>query len=152
MSGSADGRTYTDKPLAGVGVVVIRGDKVLLIQRGKPPREGQWSIPGGMQHLGETVRGAAIREAREETGLAVEIGGLLDVIDLIETDDEGRTRRHYTLIDFWGTSAGGEPVAGDDARDVGWFTLADTAALPMWEKTREIIALAFSRAAGTKGA
>lgn len=152
MSTPSDGRTYTDKPLAGVGVVVLRGSKVLLIQRGRPPREGQWSIPGGMQHLGETVREAAMREAREETGLAVEIRELLDVIDLIETDDEGRTRRHYTLIDFWGTAADGEPVAGDDAQDAGWFTLAETTNLPMWEKTREIIALAFSRAAGTREA
>ncbi len=152
MSGSSDSRTYTDKPLVGVGVAVIRNDKVLLIQRGKPPRAGYWSIPGGMQHLGETVREAAKREAFEETGLEVEVRDLLDVIDLIETDDDGRTRRHYTLIDFWGTAAAGEPVAGDDARDARWFTHAETADLPMWEKTREIIALAFSRAAGTKGA
>lgn len=152
MSNANDSRTYTDKPLVGVGTVVLRGNKVLLIQRGKPPREGQWSIPGGMQQLGETLRDAAVREAREETGLAVQISGLLDAIDLIETDDDGRTRRHYTLIDFWGTAAEGEPVAGDDARDARWFTLEETAQLPMWDKTREIIALAFSRAAGTKGA
>lgn len=152
MSNPADTRTYTKNPLVGVGIVVLRQDRVLLIQRGKPPREGQWSIPGGMQHLGETLHDATKREALEETGLVVEVRGLLDVIDLIETDDEGHTRRHYTLIDFWGTAAEGEPVAGDDARDARWFTLAETAQLPMWEKTREIIALAFSRAAGTREA
>lgn len=152
MSNANDPRTYTDKPLVGVGTVVLRDGKVLLIQRGKPPREGQWSIPGGMQQVGETIRDAAVREAKEETGLAIRIVGLLDVIDLIETDDDGRTRRHYTLVDFWGTASDGEPVAGDDARDAGWFTLEETAQLPMWEKTREIIALAFSRAAGTKNA
>jgi len=151
MTSPADPRTYTDKPLVGVGIVVVRNDRVLLIQRGKPPRQGKWSIPGGMQNLGETVRDAALREVLEETGLSVEIKGLLDVVDLIETDEENRTRRHYTLIDFWGEAPSGEPRAGDDAMDARWFTLAEVDALPLWDKTREIIALAFSRAAGTRG-
>ncbi|MCH8685367.1 NUDIX hydrolase [Pedomonas mirosovicensis] len=152
MTVSPDPRMYTASPLVGVGVVALRGDRVLLIQRGKPPRQGQWSLPGGMQHLGETVRETAAREALEETGLAVEIKDLLDVIDLIETDPEGKTCRHYTLIDFWGIAPEGDPRAGDDAMDARWFTRAEVDLLPMWEKTREIIALAFSRAAGTRGA
>lgn len=150
MDSPTDPRSYTDTPLVGVGIVVVRDDRVLLIQRGKPPRKGQWSIPGGMQKLGETVRDAALREALEETGLSVEIKGLLDVVDLIDTDDEGRTCRHYTLVDFWGVAPSGEPCAGDDAMDAHWFTRSEVDALPLWSKTRDIIALAFSRAAGTK--
>ena len=100
----------------------------------------------------EAVRATATREVKEETGLSVELHGLLDVVDYIETDDDGRTRRHYTLIDYLGVAVdAGEPRAGDDARDARWFTLAETERLPMWDKTREIIALAFSRAAGTRG-
>ncbi|MGK2285988.1 NUDIX hydrolase [Pedomonas sp. V897] len=152
MTASSDSRTYTAAPLVGVGIVILREDRVLLIQRGKPPRQGQWSLPGGMQQLGETVQAAVAREALEETGLMVQIRGLLDVVDLIETDSAGRTSRHYTLIDYWGVAPEGEPRAGDDAMDARWFTRAQLDALPLWEKTREIIALAFSRAAGTRGA
>ena len=152
MTAASDSRTYTDAPLVGVGIVILRDDRVLLIRRGKPPREGQWSVPGGMQKLGETVKAAARREAEEETGLRVELRGLLDVVDMIETDAQGRTRRHYTLVDYWAVAPEGEPRAGDDAADVRWFTRAELDALPLWEKTREIIALAFSRAAGTRDA
>lgn len=142
-------RTYTSTPLVGVGVVVLRCDSVLLIRRAKPPRQNQWSIPGGLQHLGETLRDAARREVLEETGISVEIGGLLDVIDLIETDSAGRTSRHYSLIDFWAIAQSDHIEAGDDAADARWFSRDEALALPLWDKTRDMIALAFSRAADT---
>lgn len=151
LSAAADPRLYTAHPLVGVGVVVIRDGQVLLIRRAKPPRAGHWSLPGGMQQIGETVREAGIREVREETGLEVTLHDLLDVIDMIEPDDAGRVRRHYTLIDFRGTAAAGEPVAGDDAADARWFTPEELTMLDLWSKTRAVIdqALARAGAAGT---
>ncbi len=123
----------------GVGVVVWRGDEFLLIKRGKPPRLGQWSIPGGLQELGETVREAGIREIKEETNVDIEITALIDVIDGITLDEEDVVKTHYTLIDFVARYVAGDPVAGDDAMDVGWFKLKDLDALDLWETTTRVI-------------
>ena len=106
---------YPDRPIVGVGAVVWRGDRVLLIRRGKPPRAGQWSLPGGAQQLGETLREAITREVREETGLELAELRLLTTVDLIEREPDGRVRYHYTLVDFTAEAPAGEPLAGDDA-------------------------------------
>jgi ADP-ribose pyrophosphatase YjhB (NUDIX family) len=135
----ADARAYPSRPFVGVGVVIWKGDKVLLIQRGKPPRMGQWSIPGGGQELGETVRETAIREAKEETGLDIEVRGLIDVVDAIRADHEGKIESHITLIDYAARWVAGEPVAGDDAMGAGWFTLDEVARLGIWEETVRVI-------------
>ena len=134
-----DARAYPTRPFIGVGVVVWKGDQFLLIQRGKPPRMGQWSIPGGGQELGETVRETAIREVKEETGVDIEVRGLIDVVDSIRADDQNRIAYHITLIDFAARWTGGEPVAGDDAMGVGWFKLADLPALGLWDETVRVI-------------
>lgn len=131
-------RMNPERPIVGVGVVVWRGDKVLLVQRGKEPNKGQWSIPGGAQQLGETVFAAGAREVLEETGLEVEVRGLVDVVDGIMTD-EGRVVYHYTLVDLVAESPEGEPVAADDAAAVGWFTLGDLPALKLWSETERVI-------------
>jgi 8-oxo-dGTP diphosphatase len=123
----------------GVGVVVWRWDEFLLIKRGNPPRLGQWSIPGGLQELGETVREAGIREIKEETNVDIEITALIDVIDGITLDEEDVVKTHYTLIDFAARYVAGDPVAGDDAMDVGWFKLEDLDALDLWETTTRVI-------------
>lgn len=133
-------REYPDRPLVGVGVVVFRGDKVLLIKRGKPPRLGQWSLPGGLQELGETVYQAAMREVREECAIAIEPSAVIDIVDAITPDDAGRTRFHYTLVEVLAEWRSGEPVAGDDAMDLAWFDPADVGALGMWGETTRIIA------------
>ena len=106
---------FPDRPVVGVGAVVWRGDRVLLIRRGKPPRAGQWSLPGGAQQLGETLLEAMTREVREETGLIVEGIQLLTTVDLIEREPDGRVRYHYTLVDFTAEAPVGEAVPGDDA-------------------------------------
>ena len=103
-------REYPDRPMVGVGVVVWRGPELLLIQRGKPPRKGAWSLPGGMQELGETVRETAVREVREETGLEIDLTHLIDVVDTITRDEDGRVRMQYTLVDFAAEWRAGEPV------------------------------------------
>ena len=87
-------------PLIGVGVVVWRDSKFLLIKRGKEPRKGQWSLPGGKQQFGETLREASLREVEEETGLTVTLTNLIDVVDSITAGEHGSTLFHYTLIIF----------------------------------------------------
>jgi ADP-ribose pyrophosphatase YjhB (NUDIX family) len=132
-------RLYPDRPIVGVGAVVWRGDRVLLVRRGKPPREGQWSLPGGAQHLGETLREAVTREVREETGLALSDLRLLTTVDLVDRDPDGRVRYHYTLVDFTAEAPLGEPVAGDDAAAVAWFALDELPRLGLWTETLRII-------------
>lgn len=133
------GRDYPTRPWVGVGVVVTKGCRVLMIRRGKPPRQGQWSLPGGVQELGETVRETAVREVFEETGIEIALGPIADVVDSITRDDDGRVLHHYTLVDFAATWVAGEPRAGDDAIDARWFTLAELEAETLWPETLRLI-------------
>jgi ADP-ribose pyrophosphatase YjhB (NUDIX family) len=144
-------RTYPDRPIVGVGCVVWREGRVLLVRRGKPPRAGQWSIPGGAQHLGETLREAVAREVREETGLELSDLRLLTTVDLVERDPDGRVRYHYTLVDFTAEAPLGDPVAGDDAAEVAWFALQDLPALGLWSETLRIIEEAALLRSGARG-
>ena len=137
-----DGRRYPSRPIVGVGVVILDADKVLLIKRGKPPRAGTWSLPGGAQESGETLKEAAIREIYEETNLKVEIMGLIDIVDSIRRDKKGDTEYHYTLIDFAARVTGGALRAGDDAIDSHWFTLQEIKELDIWSETKRIIRMA----------
>ncbi|HEX2525242.1 MAG TPA: NUDIX hydrolase [Geminicoccus sp.] len=137
-----DKRDYPPHPIVGVGVVVRRDDKFLLIRRIKPPRVGQWSLPGGRQHLGETVEEAARREVLEESGLTLSSCRLLTVVDLIERDPGERVVWHYTLIDFVAEADHDRVVAGDDAAEAAWFTLDDAVAAVAWEETRRILRMA----------
>ncbi|MPY73616.1 MAG: NUDIX domain-containing protein [Alphaproteobacteria bacterium] len=138
-------REYPDRPFVGVGVVVWRGDEVLLIERGKGPRTGGWSLPGGKQELGETVRETAHREIREETAVEIEITGLLDVVDMVRKDGEGRVQFHYTLVDFTAEWVSGEAVAGTDAAAARWVRLEDIDQYRLWDETRRVIRLSASR-------
>lgn len=140
-------RDYPERPVVGVGAVVWRGDRVLLIRRGKPPRAGEWSLPGGAQELGESVLEAARREVREETGLELSRVELLTVVDSIGRDDEGRVRWHFTLIDVWAEAAPGEARPGSDAVAVGWFTLDELERLGLWSETLRVVRLAAERRA-----
>jgi 8-oxo-dGTP diphosphatase len=130
-------------PVPAVGVVCLRGDEVLLIRRGTPPRLGEWSLPGGRIEPGERAVDAALRELREETGVEARITGLLDVVDGIFPD----AGRHYVLIDYAAEWLSGEPVAGDDALEARFVTLDQADGLVDWTETRRIIALAVERAA-----
>ncbi|MDP6804967.1 MAG: NUDIX hydrolase [Rhodospirillales bacterium] len=132
-------REYPSRPFVGVGVVVWRGDSVLLVRRGRPPNQGGWSLPGGAQEVGETVFEAARREVIEETGLVVEVLGLADVVDMIRRDDEGRVRYHYTLVDVLAESATGDAVAGGDVDAVAWMRLGDVDRLDIWSETKRVI-------------
>ena len=126
------------RPVPAVGVVCLRGDSVLLIRRGKPPREGEWSLPGGRIEPGERAVDAALRELREETGVEAEITGLIDVVDGLFPD----AGRHYVLIDYAARWLSGEPVAGDDAAEARFVALDEVEALIDWSETRRIIRMA----------
>lgn len=136
-------RQNPSHPLVGVGAVVLHGDRVLLVRRANPPRAGEWSLPGGLQHLGETVAEAACREVREETGVDIRVLGVVDVVDLIEYDDAGaKVRYHYTLVEVVAVWRHGEAIAGEDAADAAWVDLDQLASIAMWSETIRIIHLA----------
>ena len=122
-------------PVPAVGVVCLKGDQVLLIRRGTPPRLGEWSLPGGRIESGERAVDAALRELVEETGVVARIGGLIDVVDGLFPE----AGCHYVLIDYWAQWISGEPVAGDDAAEARFFDIDDALALVDWDETRRMI-------------
>jgi len=139
-------REYPETPFVGVGAIIIEDDRVALVRRGQPPLQGKWSIPGGVLEVGETLRAAAEREVREETGLEVEIGELLGVFDRVVPDEEGQIRYHYVLIDFLCRRVSGKLRAGDDAADADWFQAAELDELGLAPETRKVILKGFERA------
>jgi 8-oxo-dGTP diphosphatase len=127
------------QPRVGVGVIILDGPRVLLIRRGKPPKLGEWSLPGGRLELGESLRACAAREALEETGLSVFVRDLVDAVDLIDVAADGQIERQYALIDYWADVVGGSLQAGDDAADAAWHDLGNIGMIGMWDKTVEVI-------------
>jgi len=139
-------REYPDTPLVGVGAIIVEGDRVLLVKRGHAPLLGKWSIPGGVLEVGETLRKAVVREAREETGLTIEPEELLGVFERVVPDEQGRMRYHYVLIDFLCRRVSGELLAADDAEDARWFLREELAELELVRETEEVILKGFEKA------
>ena len=139
MSQNQTAAAAFDRPRVGVGVVVWHRDRVLLVQRNKAPGEGQWSLPGGGQELGETLFEAAEREVLEETGLQVRSTAVLTAVDNIVRDRDGAIAFHYTIVDVLADYVGGTLVPGDDARDVRWASLDEVSTLVDWASTRDVI-------------
>ncbi len=129
-------------PAPCVGVVCLRDGEVLLIRRGRPPKQGEWSLPGGRIEPGERAMEAALRELREETGVEAEITGLIDVVDGIFPE----AGRHYVLIDYAARWLAGEPVAGDDAVEARFAPLGEIEPLVGWDETRRVIRMAVEAA------
>ena len=134
-------RAYPARPTIGVGVVLFRGDTVLLVRRGRPPLEGAWSFPGGGQELGETVDAAGRREVLEETGLVVRGTLVLAAhVDAIHRDGSGRVLFHYTILDLAGVDDGNAaPVAGGDAAEARFVALDALEALGLDAAHREVV-------------
>ncbi|SIR15998.1 MULTISPECIES: NUDIX hydrolase [Acidiphilium] len=138
-------RRYPDAPRVGIGIVVLRGEAVLLVRRGQPPAQGAWSLPGGGQELGETAEAAARRELFEETGLTVGALWLAGAVDSIHRDTEGRIEYHYTILDFAADYQGGEARSGGDVSAVAWVAETEFDAYELWAEARRIIAVARRR-------
>ena len=132
-------REYPDRPYVGVGVIVFRDQDVLLVKRTKEPNKGQWSIPGGRQMIGETAAEAAQRELLEETGVKVDRLLLVDVVDAIIPDVDGKIKYHYTLVDYMGQWQSGVSRHGDDAQEVRWVRLNELSSYSDLEKTMNTI-------------
>jgi ADP-ribose pyrophosphatase YjhB (NUDIX family) len=138
-------REYPDRPLVGIGVVLLRPGAVLLIRRGRPPAQGEWSFPGGAQKLGETADAAARRELWEETGLRAGALALATYADSIHRDQDDKVRFHYTILDFCGLWQGGEARAGGDAQEVAWAPLGALDGFGLAAPIRSVIALCAER-------
>jgi len=132
-------RAYPDRPFVGVGVVIFKGNQILLAERNRRPHGKMWSIPGGAQELGETVEEGAIREIMEETGLEIDLKGLVDVVNVISNDEAGDVQFHYTLVDFYADWVSGEAVADDDVSAVKWVGLEEIQHIELRPVTRRII-------------
>jgi 8-oxo-dGTP diphosphatase len=131
-------RQYPQRPVVGVGAVIVRDGYVVLIKRKYEPLAGQWSLPGGMLELGESLDAGVAREMREETGLEVEVGPVIEVFDRILLDTDGRVRYHFVLIDYLCRPIGGTLVAGSDVVDA---VFADPAALGSFRMTPKAVAI-----------
>ncbi len=134
-------RQYPKHPLLGVGALIFDADKVLLVERGNPPLQGFWSLPGGLVDANERLEDAVAREVLEETGLAVTATRLATVFERIMPDANGECEYHYVLVDFYCSVNGGELKAGDDSKSACWFGMDQLHDLPLTEGTLEVIEL-----------
>jgi 8-oxo-dGTP diphosphatase len=123
--GSQDRREYPERPIVGVGGVVIAEGCALLIKRGHPPLEGEWSIPGGTLEVGETLLEGVRRELAEETGIEVRVLDLIEVFERVFRDDSGRPRYHFVILDYLCELISGQAHAGSDVTDVAWASERD---------------------------
>jgi mutator protein MutT len=138
------GKEYPPAPVVGVGGIVVRGDRALIVKRAHDPRRGEWSIPGGAVELGERLTDAVRRELREETGLDVDVGAVVESFDRIHHDDDGRVRYHFVIVDFVCHAPAGEALAGTDADAVAWVTAEELDAYGVNEHAAAVIRKALS--------
>ena len=141
-------RRYPERPMVGVGAIVFRGDRVLIVQRGREPAYGKWSLPGGLVELGESLQEAVSREVREEVGLEIIVKDMVAALDRVILDDAGRIEYHYILLDFLCESTSGEPCAATDVMDSAFVALDALSEYPLTSGTEEVIRRAFGQMQG----
>lgn len=139
-------REYPERPVVGVGGVVIANGRALLIKRGHPPLQGEWSIPGGTLELGETLLEGVERELFEETSVRVRVVELIEVFERVFRDDGGRAQYHFVILDYLCEMAGGEPRAGSDVTDVAWVAEGDLERYSLTSTATRVIRRAFGMA------
>jgi mutator protein MutT len=134
-----NGRQYPDRPVVGVGAVIFQAGQVVLVRRRFEPLAGRWSLPGGAVELGETLEEATAREMREETGLVVQVGPVIEVFDRIMVDEEQRVRYHYVLVDYLCWPVGGTLTPGSDVDEVALVDPNDVAHYELTTKAKAVI-------------
>lgn len=137
-------RTYPDRPIVGVGAVIIDGDSVLLVKRAHEPLKGEWSLPGGAVEVGESLEAALIREVREETCLDVRVGPVVEVLDRIGRDANDRVEYHFVIVDYLCRVAGGTAECGSDAEEVVWAQRRDLKSYRLTTAASAVIEKAFA--------
>jgi 8-oxo-dGTP diphosphatase len=135
-------RQYPERPIVAVGAVIVDGDRVLLVKRGREPLKGEWSLPGGAVEVGETLEAAVVREVREETCLDVTVGPVVEVLDRIRPDANGRVEYHYVIVDYRCRVRGGTAACGSDAAAVEWVERHDLARFSLTSGVAAVIAKA----------
>jgi mutator protein MutT len=143
-----DRREYPERPLVGVGGVVLSQGRVLLIRRGTPPLEGEWSIPGGMLEVGETILEGVQRELAEETGIEVRVRDLIEVLERISLDPAGKPKYHFVILDYLCEKISGQARAGSDVTDVAWAAEAELPRYSLTPAATRVIHMAFEIARG----
>lgn len=146
-----DDRRHPARPVVCVGGVVVDGDRVVLVQRGQPPLQGEWSLPGGVVEVGESLEAAVAREVFEETGLVVEVGPVVDVLDRIHRGEDGRVEYHYVIIDYLCTRRAGTLASSSDASDARWVRADDAHRLKPTQTVLDVIAAAVARVRAERG-
>jgi 8-oxo-dGTP diphosphatase len=139
-------RQYPDRPFLGVGALIFHDDRILLVERGKEPHKGLWSLPGGVVEVGETLEEAIRREVHEETGLAIDIVGVIEIFQRIIRDAEGRPEYHYVLIDYLCRTTDPDARAASDAAGVAWVRRQDLDQYRITEGTSPVIEKGFEAA------
>ena len=141
-------RAYPDRPVVAAGVVLLDGDRVLLVRRARPPNAGRWSVPGGGVAAGETMRAAAARELAEETGLSAHLGPIVELLERVVRDALGRVEYHYVIVDFLGTDPAGVLRAASDASEARFVAIAELSAYDTTDALRPVIERARAIRAG----
>ena len=132
-------REYPSQPIVGIGAVIIRDGKILLVKRGSPPGINKWSIPGGLVELGEAVENTVVREVKEECNLVVEVDSLIDVVDNLVRDEKGNWRYHFIILDYFARLKRGIAHAGSDVLAIRWVPLDDAKELRLTGTFREFL-------------
>jgi mutator protein MutT len=139
-------RRYPERPYVGIGGIIVHEGRVVLVKRRFEPLAGQWSIPGGAVETGETLEACLVREMAEETGFLVEVGPVVEVLDRITHDDEGKVLYHFVLIDYLCWPVGGELRAGSDVAEAALAEPSELAQYELTEKARTVIERALEMA------
>ncbi len=141
-------REYPDTPLVGVGAVVIKNGKILLIKRAFPPGAGKWSIPGGLVEVGEKLSTAAERETEEETGVKVQTLELINVFDMVDHDAEGKVQYHYVLVDFLAKPTGGKEAPSEEVKEIRWVAWDEAKDMDLTKSARRALEELFGGSVG----